>query len=694
MNYFYDIEVSASFFEIGFLPQDTPQDAIDFYIDCDKKGASLEEKAILRDQLGFIYFVIHEEDSLDTKNFVLDTLKLFIKESVEVLIDYNGNHYDEPLLDFVIHYTDDLKTFTSEEAITIIKQMSDDIIGFKFENPRYGIKLLENIDTLYIPHDVMRMHNLHKTRVSLKHLCIITKHYRIQDLPYDHKEHIPKFKLNEVLDYNFNDILALRKIYYYDFEEVESRYLAASKWKLPLSKTLSASRANLASIYLLNEYSIWSGKSPYAIKKLRTYRRRINYVDIIDPNIKFKHKSFVNFLNQLKLKNINVGEDFAEHVIFNGVRYDIKLGGLHSKDRPDIFKKDDNYYYIDGDVDSFYPFVILNLRICPAHLDPDIFLEIFKTIVYSRIEYKKLKDPEAGILKIVINAIFGKFKDERDFLFDPKATYQTTINGQLYLLKWIEMLYYNKITAISANTDGIVSKIPKDKFDRYYSVSDEWAKMFGFTLSFKEYLLYARLNVNAYMAIDVDNNIKSKGTAFTSKPTLDKGFDTPIIAISLHNYFKDNIPIEHTIKNHTDIFDFTLTQKAGSNFQMIYNEYVSDDIYTTVLQKTNRFYSSDKGYTIFKHDKNTNKLSAYYKNIKLKVLNDLPNYNNISDFNINYSFYISKATHLLEHMYHLNTKEIKGTKRKSGISGKLFDNLEEFEEYEEIDDYEEDSDIF
>lgn len=56
--------------------------------------------------------------------------------------------------------------------------------------------------------------------------------------------------------------------------------------------------------------------------------------------------------------------------------------------------------------------------------------------------------------------MYGAFRDSNDFLYDPYCTYRTTINLQLCLIMLIEELELNGINVVSANTDGIVCKIP------------------------------------------------------------------------------------------------------------------------------------------------------------------------------------------------------------------------------------------
>lgn len=53
--------------------------------------------------------------------------------------------------------------------------------------------------------------------------------------------------------------------------------------------------------------------------------------------------------------------------------------------------------------------------------------------------------------------------DENGLPFDLKTMYKVTINGQSYLLMLAKMLAEVNIKCMSANTDGIVSKVSKDK---------------------------------------------------------------------------------------------------------------------------------------------------------------------------------------------------------------------------------------
>ena len=73
---------------------------------------------------------------------------------------------------------------------------------------------------------------------------------------------------------------------------------------------------------------------------------------------------------------------------------------------------------------------------------------------------------------------------------------QVTINGQLMTMTLIEELELNGIHVISANTDGIVIKLPRDKFDVYKDITDRWNKTNKMGADYEEYEQIVSRDVN------------------------------------------------------------------------------------------------------------------------------------------------------------------------------------------------------
>lgn len=104
---------------------------------------------------------------------------------------------------------------------------------------------------------------------------------------------------------------------------------------------------------------------------------------------------------QLKLKPITVGN----------IELSLGLGGIHSVDKPGIFKAENGMILLDADVVSYYPASIIAYNICPEHLDKEIFKQILIDALADRKKYKKKKKEgtiyaalEYG-LKIALNSI-------------------------------------------------------------------------------------------------------------------------------------------------------------------------------------------------------------------------------------------------------------------------------------------------
>jgi DNA polymerase elongation subunit (family B) len=88
------------------------------------------------------------------------------------------------------------------------------------------------------------------------------------------------------------------------------------------------------------------------------------------------------------------------------------MGGIHSVNKPEIFKANDDIAIFDDDVASLYPSIIIQNNIFPRHLGED-FVKIYKDIRNERIEAKrngnKLKNET---LKLAINGLTGNLQSK------------------------------------------------------------------------------------------------------------------------------------------------------------------------------------------------------------------------------------------------------------------------------------------
>ena len=184
-----------------------------------------------------------------------------------------------------------------------------------------------------------------------------------------------------------------------------------------------------------------------------------------------------------------------ENIIIDNVKYNYKAGGLHSADRA-IHINNSEYYLIDVDGTSYYPTLALNNRFFPKQLNADIMYKIGTTLVTDRIDAKRKGLLLADVLKIAVNVgLFGKFGDIHSPLCDYKAKYQITLNGQLWLLKLIELNHLSGIKVFSANTDGVTFKVKPEQLDVFYDNCSKWEALSNVNLEETQYENYIRRDV-------------------------------------------------------------------------------------------------------------------------------------------------------------------------------------------------------
>jgi hypothetical protein len=258
--------------------------------------------------------------------------------------------------------------------------------------------------------------------------------------------------------------------------------------------------------------------------------------------------------------------------IGNG-NYTMGMGGLHSREKSQAIACDSTFRLIDRDVESYYPAVILNLGIYPDHLGKE-FLTIYKSLVERRLAAKRAKNTVvADSLKITINGTFGKLGSKWSIMYSPQLLFQVTITGQLSLLMLIERLEAAGIEVVSANTDGIVTKVPTHLEEKAVEIASCWEKEAGFKTEQTEYIaLYSR-DVNSYIAVKPNGKTKNKGAY--GNPWQAENWDvwclvknpaTTICIEAAQAYLIDDIPLMATIRASIDLRKFVSvrTVKGGA----------------------------------------------------------------------------------------------------------------------------------
>lgn len=243
--------------------------------------------------------------------------------------------------------------------------------------------------------------------------------------------------------------------------------------------------------------------------------------------------------------------------------YQMGVGGLHTQEQRQCYVSDAANLILDRDVSSYYPYLILNSGVYPEQLGP-AFQSVYRRIVDDRIAAKVRKDhvgAETG--KIAANGTFGKLGSPYSILYAPQLLIQITISGQLSLLMLIEQFELAGIPVISANTDGVVSYVPKDRREVFNNIVQWWETVCNFTTEETEYAgLYSR-DVNNYIAVKPDGKIKAKGAYLNPwhdpKLAIFRFHKSPtnfICTDAVTDYLSKGIPIVQTIRACQDVRQF------------------------------------------------------------------------------------------------------------------------------------------
>jgi len=652
-NYVHDIEVYPNYFLVIFIEINIDTGWINKYIAADIKSNYTicdEKKTLLNNNKIHIFKITKDSE------YNLIHLIRFINDNVAFLIGFNNLRYDELIIRYVLL---NITKFKKGKVNSVLYQLSQDIINTDNIYYDHDLKILTQFGVSFVSIDLLAMGFEWGKRRSLKQASINLKWYRIQDLPYRFNKILNNIEVEEVTDYCINDVLSTLRMYKHLREAIKLRLAINSKYELkPFESVLNKTKSGIADVILAKLYSKYSGEYYNSFKDKRTYYTKIKVQNCISDKITFKNPELKKLVAKLRTLEITSTKGELKFKIKAfGLEFKIGAGGLHSDDKPAKFNNK-NYILKDVDVISYYTSVVINNSVSPKHLNKDAWLKATEFITNDRKRAKREGDSiTASTLKITINSGgFGKMGFENHWVYDREAMVKVTINGQLFLLMLIEWLTEAGFEVISANTDGVITKIPRDREEVFDSICRLWEDATKFSLESTYYKLYIRKDINNYFTIKEDNTLKVKGS-FNERIDLEAGYAPPVLAIAWQEYFRNGIKPETTIFNHIytspdAIYDYCDSPKVKKTFKIIYTELVNNVFTTKSLQHSNRFYVCTKGGYIFKDyvipqytvdskgRRKRKKPVSLKAGFKVTLFNNYFAVNNVNEYNIDYKYYI------------------------------------------------------
>ena len=614
-------------------------------------------------------FLIHVYDPQEDKgyDFLISQwhnnfdgfIKLLHDNPEHYWVGYNNLRFDAQVVEWVLRNCEEWHEASGLEITAKIAQKAADVIhdaNFEvFPEFREDQLSFKQIDLFKVNH-----YDNKNRMVSLKRLEFEMDLENIEEMPIHHtKTNMTKEEIALTMDYCRNDVHATYEFYkittgncdhplYKGNNQIELRQDIFEEFGIPC---LNYSDSKIGDEMIKKYYCEQKGIKPADLPKKGFFRKEIRVKNCIADYVEFKTPQLKLFLKKMKGTVLGLQDDFKEHITFYDNVYSFMKGGLHTENKPEIFEADENYEIIDWDVSSYYPAIIINNKRYPSHLGKE-FLLGYKQMFDRRLELKPQakKDKRikgiVGALKLAVNSVYGKSSDMQSWIYDRQLTMFTTITGELSLFMLIEAYELEGIHVISANTDGVTIRIKKTDIDKMHEINAWWSKLTQYELERTDYSKIIFSTVNDYLAVKTDGEIKKKGD-FLTDFELHKNKSGRIVPIALEQYFISNVPVADTIRNHRNIYDFAMRQRATKDFHFEGRS----ERGTMVYNKLIRYYVSQVGEKLLKvKNEECDSRAAAISQVEagdwvMTVCNHLSPKHPLD--NINHSYYIEKAERII-----------------------------------------------
>ena len=239
-------------------------------------------------------------------------------------------------------------------------------------------------------------------------------------MPYRPDRVLTRDEMQEVMDYNAVDLEVTARVAACQAATINARIALAQEYQT--RKVINVHDAKLAELVLARRLFGPNGKPKYP--KTRSWHLfRHQVAEIFTFNTPALQEMLTRLPEAMQFEVVETPtadgrmdkriaqSEIVDSVQVRDVTYSLGFGGLHSNDEPGWFVADERWTFLDMDVDSFYPTLMINHRLVPAHLPADAFLAEFDALRQMRLAAKSSGQTDlANGLKIAINSVFGKIE--------------------------------------------------------------------------------------------------------------------------------------------------------------------------------------------------------------------------------------------------------------------------------------------
>lgn len=377
----YDVEVTRNYFSVVFVDLRSYLKTFSDCVDNEGKAIPIIDKlsvAEIKKRLETIpkkRFVLYEDDDSDLFN-----LLYWLIQKADYF-GYNNCKYDRLMLSALLMYYNQfdkpskLITFLYETSQRVIRNSNNDTLW----TDNFTSLILRN-NVAFRDLDLFQIFRLDHYHKSLKQTSINIKWYNLKeytmppigdlDRHYYHERlpeakgmtdrelnihyrnvferFIPREYLQEMADYNDNDVYIVAELIRMNQEEVLLRYRISEEYNVDV---FSASRSTIADKVIVKLYSKFTGLHPKAFIDTKTIRRKIVVSEILSDKISFSAPELNDILSDIRSLTLRGKKgEFDREFTFMGTSYTIATGGLHSNEIPAVYVEDDEHIIVDRDV--------------------------------------------------------------------------------------------------------------------------------------------------------------------------------------------------------------------------------------------------------------------------------------------------------------------------------------------------------
>lgn len=522
----------------------------------------------------------------------------WLKNQNARMIGFNSLGFDYP----VIHTGMRMGRFDAK----ILYDKSQAIIDSQNGDEARWVHAVKPSDRLIEQIDLYKIHHFdNKAKMTgLKALEFNMRSDNIEDLPFPAGTVLNNEQMDVLRRYNLHDVSQTKKFHHHSKELIAFREELTRKYDRDFMNHNDTKIGKDYFVMKLEE----AGVSCYDFgEKGRTPRQTkrpvIHLKDAILPWIQFQSPELNRVLEYLKAQSIKETKGVFEKLTakVNGFTFVFGLGGIHGSVDSEIVESDAETVIIDLDVTSYYPNLAITNGFYPEHLGEN-FVHIYRNLFEQRKQYLK-KSAESEMLKLSLNGVYGDSNNPYSVFYDPLFTMRITLNGQLLLCMLAEALMtIEGLRLIQVNTDGLTVRIPRGQEWRLSAITGAWQDATRLNLEEARYKAMYIRDVNNYIAVYEDGEVKRKGAYAYDRKKDWRGWwslneSALVVPKVAEKVLVEGAPIRQTIESWPDKMDFMLRVKVPRSSQLWVDDHAG---YAYQIQNTSRYYVAKDGMSLYK----------------------------------------------------------------------------------------------